>query len=140
MALADERERIELEALMSGADVAEVLVAIVRRPAWMLDAACLEHPELSWFPGPREPDQAARDVCRDCLVRVECAAYASSVPGGIEGIWGGRSAAQRTKVGRQRLPAQCGVNGAVTGCRCDACRGVRSERVRRYRARGTATR
>lgn len=61
---------------------------IGKRPAWMRDALCLEYPAQWWYVGPYESGKRAKQVCRRCLVRQECLAFA------IEhaeryGIWGG---------------------------------------------------
>lgn len=57
------------------------------RPAWHLDAACLEHPELDWF-GTDEPTvTGCRAVCDRCLVQYQCLddAIASGLPYGVRG-------------------------------------------------------
>lgn len=70
---------------------------LVDRPAWHADAACREHPDMTWFPGRGDDQQAARDVCEGCLVRAECETYARAQPAWLEGIWGGTSARQRRR-------------------------------------------
>lgn len=69
-------------------------------PPWMRDAACREHPEIDFVPpegkggaiGTREA--LAVEVCRRCLVRRECLAYALDDPN-LVGVWGGTTSAQR---------------------------------------------
>ena len=81
----------ELPALLDGSG----------RPAWMADAACREHPEVSFFPVRGESTGAtAKAICRRCLVRVECEAFA--VEHGEIGIWGGTSERQRRQWARRR--------------------------------------
>jgi len=41
--------------------------------AWHADAACREHPEVSFFPGQHESTAPAK-ACAACLVRAECLA------------------------------------------------------------------
>jgi hypothetical protein len=60
---------------------------IPARPAWMADAACREHPEVDFFPGPRGDAEPAKAVCAGCC-REACAAYARE--NGEVGVWGGR--------------------------------------------------
>ena len=58
------------------------------RLLWMRDAACREHPAEWWFDTKGLGGTKARQVCRDCLVRVECLTYAID-NGERIGIWGG---------------------------------------------------
>lgn len=76
-------------------DAAGFLLALITRPAWMDDAACREHPELSWFPGQGEDVRAAKAVCVGCLVRQECRDYAAEHGPLTVGIWGGTSDRER---------------------------------------------
>jgi hypothetical protein len=78
-------------------DAAALVMALRLRPAWHLDAACREHPELSWFPDRGVPLTAARQVCDKCLVRSEC-----TTAGMREdyGVWGGLSIQQRVRLRR----------------------------------------
>ena len=69
------------------------LVAMLEaaRPAWMRDALCREHPDVSWFRDRGESVSApARAICGRCAVRDECRAFGieNEVPAG-NGIWGG---------------------------------------------------
>lgn len=83
-----------------------VTTLLPKPPLWWEQAACQEHPELSWFPdedGPRTPEAAAmsakaRGVCQSCPVRVDCLEY------GMEqrfGIWGGLGPSQRKRLRKQ---------------------------------------
>jgi WhiB family redox-sensing transcriptional regulator len=58
----------------------------------MADAACLEHPGLSWFPARGDDVREVKAVCASCLVRDECAAAGE---GERFGIWAGESARDR---------------------------------------------
>lgn len=74
------------------------------RPAWMADGACREHPEVQFIPlSPRTEEHAdeARAICRRCLCRAECRAYALADPD-LLGIWGGTTTVER-RVMRRRL-------------------------------------
>jgi WhiB family redox-sensing transcriptional regulator len=64
------------------------------RPAWMRDALCREHPEVSFFIERGGAVAAAIAVCSDCLVRAECLRYALDHDE-RDGIWGGTTPAQR---------------------------------------------
>lgn len=69
------------------------------KPKWMRDGACLEHPELTWFPERGQPTGPAKAVCRSCLVRDDCLAFALEHPLTI-GVWGGTSERERRKMRR----------------------------------------
>lgn len=80
---------------------------LIRRPAWMADAACREHPQRLWFPAQGDQGDEARAICARCLVREECAAYVLTLPSTTEGIWAGMSRQERRRRRRdaQRPPA-----------------------------------
>ena len=59
--------------------------------SWKRDAACREHPDLSWFPERGADQSRQRAIRASCLVRVEC--YAAGE--GERGIWGGASGRAR---------------------------------------------
>jgi hypothetical protein len=65
-------------------------------PAWHRDAACKEHPELSWFR--REDLRPVKRVCKSCLVSNLCRAWALSQPEPLVGIWGGLTENERRKL------------------------------------------
>lgn len=87
---------------------ASELLELVARPAWHADAACREHPEITWFPERGEHIVDARAVCAGCLVRVECLAFAleheSSDPD-THGVWGGLSRGERSELRKASNPA-----------------------------------
>jgi WhiB family redox-sensing transcriptional regulator len=65
--------------------------------AFVVDGACLEHPEVSWFPDQGERGSAAIAICHRCLVRAECLQLALR-EGLAEGIFGGTTPDQRRKM------------------------------------------
>jgi WhiB family redox-sensing transcriptional regulator len=67
---------------------------LLGRPPWMADAACAEHPELSFVPSRGEPTEPLKGVCRRCLVLDECLAYALADPD-LQGVWGATSKRER---------------------------------------------
>ncbi|MFT3854792.1 MAG: WhiB family transcriptional regulator [Ilumatobacteraceae bacterium] len=79
------------------------LLATLHPPAWHADAACREHPELTWFParGGAADVAAAVAICDTCLVRDECLADADQRHERL-GIWGGTTARQRRRRPGQR--------------------------------------
>jgi Transcription factor WhiB len=64
--------------------------------AFVDDAACLEHPEVSWFADGRK-GAAAIAICHRCLVRSECLALALRERLTF-GIFGGTTPDQRRKM------------------------------------------
>lgn len=73
-----------------------------RRPAWMADGACIEHPEVEFIPADQRPEDkaaAARAICSRCLCRAECLSYA--LADDVLGIWGGTTSAERRKLRRR---------------------------------------
>jgi len=62
------------------------------RPSWHGDSACVEHPELNWFPERGDRLDAALAICATCLVVDECKAFGADEH---HGIWGGTTAMQR---------------------------------------------
>jgi WhiB family redox-sensing transcriptional regulator len=87
-------------ALVAGVDVdVEPLRVWRSRPVWMRDAARREHPDVNFFPIPGDNAVAAKAICRDCLVRSECLAFA--IETGSTGIWGGTSLAERRGLRRR---------------------------------------
>lgn len=93
-------------------DVAEVLEAITRRPAWHADGACKEHPELTWFPERGQSAGAAKLVCRGCLVAGECLEWSLRQSWDLDGIFGGLSKRERNRVRKEQRGAQPDVPAA----------------------------
>jgi WhiB family redox-sensing transcriptional regulator len=83
---------------------AELLELMTRRPAWWADAACRAAPaHVSWFPdresGPAA--EAAKAICRRCLVLEECRGWALDQGSSLVGVFGGMTTADRKKLRRQ---------------------------------------
>lgn len=76
-------------------DLWDALGDLLAAPEWHKDAACKEHPGLSFFPERGEPTDAAKAVCTGCLVKAECLQVGRAEE---SGIWGGTSANQRRKI------------------------------------------
>lgn len=55
---------------------------------WVRDGLCHEYPQDWWFPPQGQNGTDAKEVCRRCLVRAECLAYAIDAHEKV-GIWGG---------------------------------------------------
>jgi hypothetical protein len=49
--------------------VSDELAELLQRPQWHKDAACIEHPEIGWFPALGESANSAKKICRSRLVR-----------------------------------------------------------------------
>jgi WhiB family redox-sensing transcriptional regulator len=79
----------------------EVGVLLELRPPWMLDAACREYPEVSFYAELGESLDPARAVCAGCLVRDECLDHALE-KGEKFGVWGGKSPRERQAMRRLR--------------------------------------
>jgi WhiB family redox-sensing transcriptional regulator len=74
----------------------EALAYVLRDEAWKRDALCLEYPDVDYFPASAVLAKPAQAVCRQCLVREECLAYAVA-EGITQGVWGGLTGAQRRR-------------------------------------------
>ena len=72
---------------------------------WMDLAACREYDPELFYPTPGENPAAPLSVCRGCDVVAECLelALATEWPTQRYGVWGGRTAAQRSRLHRRRL-------------------------------------
>jgi WhiB family redox-sensing transcriptional regulator len=79
--------------------VTDLLAILTRRPPWMRDAACREHPTLTWFAERGQSITEQRRICASCLVHAECTAYGADED---HGLWGGLSGRERR---RQRRSA-----------------------------------
>jgi WhiB family redox-sensing transcriptional regulator len=95
-------------------DVDVFVQAVTSRPAWMADAACREHPEVSFHPGQGEDQSPAKVICDGCLVRAECLAMSLQAASRSDfGIWGGTSAIQRSRL-RATNPTRTNVRLRAT--------------------------
>lgn len=91
-----------IEALMAPGEAQQAHRRLLTRPSWQADAACREHPEVSFFPERGERLDPARAVCAACLVRDDCLAYALSLGPQLAGVWAGTSEAERRVLLRTR--------------------------------------
>ena len=91
-------------AISLGADRDEVLTfeQLLARPPWHTDAACRGRPDLDWFPGSRVDVSDQRAVCRSCLVRDECLAWALDQSDVLDGVWSGTTKGQRRAMRKAR--------------------------------------
>ena len=80
---------------MAGADCVTI-ADLVHQPAWHADALCREFAEHRdwWFPNRGGSSKRADAICRRCLVRTECVAWALERPD-VLGVWGATSAKAR---------------------------------------------
>ena len=78
----------------------ELLDLLERRPAWHHQAACRDHPELTWFPERGASLRAAKAVCAACPVRGACLAWALEHDDALAGVWGGLSVGERVQLRR----------------------------------------
>ena len=77
------------------------------RQIWQRYANCMGvDPEL-FFPERGASTREAKEVCRGCVVRVDCLEFAIA-NGEKFGIWGGMSERERRRVRRARVLAQTG--------------------------------
>ena len=68
---------------------------------WMADGKCRELPPETFFPSDGVGVDAARRICADCPVKMECLEYAMA--NHIDhGVWGGTSERERRRMARQR--------------------------------------
>lgn len=93
-----------IEGLMAPGDTPQAHASLLERPSWQRDAACREHPEVSFFPEKGQRLDPARAVCAGCLVRDECLDYALALGPQLAGVWAGTSEAER-RVMLRALPA-----------------------------------
>lgn len=75
----------------------EVLELLGAKPTWHRDAACREHPELSWFVDRGQDLTEQRAICSRCLARTECATDAIN-RGERHGLWGGLTTPERQRL------------------------------------------
>ena len=76
----------------------------VSEPDWHDQANCLGVDPDLFFPERGASTREAKEVCRGCVVRLECLEYALS-NGEKFGIWGGLSERERRRLRRQRALA-----------------------------------
>lgn len=74
------------------------LADLIATPSFHADAACVEHPEVSWFPTRHQSNKPAVTICRTCLVQPECLQWALDQDDDLHGVWGGTSLQARQKL------------------------------------------
>jgi WhiB family redox-sensing transcriptional regulator len=86
----------------------------VRRHQWQERAACQDYDDELFFERDNElrvvrarREQAAKQICAACPVRVECLEFAESGPE-VFGVWGGTT--QRERAIRRRRRRAAGTN------------------------------
>ena len=80
------------------------LADLIRKPAWMSDAACRGESPALFFPGRGVNDASAQALCNSCPVRDQCLAYALADPE-LVGFWGGTSTKERQAMRKVRAVA-----------------------------------
>jgi WhiB family redox-sensing transcriptional regulator len=75
-------------------------------PEWQRDGACVEHPDVDWFPPRGASLRPAQALCRSCLVQRECLAFALELGDDLAGVWGGTSRGERRKLLRRGVTAE----------------------------------
>lgn len=78
---------------------------------WQDDANCLGVDPDLFFPERGASTREAKEVCRGCVVRVQCLEFALQ-NGEKFGIWGGLSERERRRIRRQRAQAARSIIGA----------------------------
>jgi WhiB family redox-sensing transcriptional regulator len=73
--------------------------------SWQDNANCLGVDPDLFFPERGASTREAKEVCRACIVRVECLEYAL-MNGEKFGIWGGMSERERRRIRRARALAR----------------------------------
>lgn len=72
--------------------------------SWRQLALCAQADPDMWFPekGDHRSARRAKEVCRRCPVRVECAEYAMAEPS-LDGVWGGTTYLERRQLRRGEM-------------------------------------
>lgn len=65
-------------------------------------AACRDEDPEIFFPGQGADGSEAKRVCRHCVIRAGCRAWALPIQG-LAGVWGGLSANDRTRLRNKGL-------------------------------------
>ena len=80
----------------------EIIEALAVEPVgWREFANCLGANEDLFFPDRGASTRAAKQICAECPVRVDCLEYAVT-QGEKFGIWGGLSERERRKIRKRR--------------------------------------
>lgn len=70
---------------------------------WLENAKCKKMDTSIFFPNTSEQSQRARDICKDCSVRLECLKYAMDNDI-VYGVWGGLGEQGRRSLRTNRIP------------------------------------
>jgi WhiB family transcriptional regulator, redox-sensing transcriptional regulator len=81
---------------------------------WQEMANCLGVDPDLFFPERGASTREAKDVCRGCVVRIDCLEYALA-NGEKFGIWGGMSERERRRIRRQRALARQAAAASARG-------------------------
>lgn len=81
----------------------------MRSEDWRADALCAQTDPDMFFPEPGRVAQDAKTICTRCPVRQQCLTYAINNRMN-EGIWGGLTPKQRTRVPREHRCDTCGAS------------------------------
>ena len=92
---------MDIRALMSGSETS----------GWQARANCMGVDPDLFFPERGSSTREAKEVCRGCVVRVDCLEFAIA-NGEKFGIWGGMSERERRRVRRARVQQGRGVSAA----------------------------
>lgn len=79
--------------------------------SWQIQANCMGVDPDLFFPERGSSTREAKEVCRGCVVRVDCLEFAIA-NGEKFGIWGGMSERERRRVRRARVQQGRGVSAA----------------------------
>jgi Transcription factor WhiB len=85
-------------------EAGELLELLIHgRPKWWRQAACRDHPELSWFPDRHVSSRPAQRICESCPVMWPCREWSLAQPAALAGVWGGLNADQRRRMRGESL-------------------------------------
>ena len=92
----------------------------IEERSWQDEANCLGVDPDLFFPERGASTREAKEVCRGCVVRLDCLEYALS-NGEKFGIWGGLSERERRRIRRQRAIARrADPQVCVSDCETDS--------------------
>lgn len=94
-----------------GAVDIQALIGGYETPGWQSRANCMGVDPDLFFPERGSSTREAKEVCRGCVVRVDCLEFAIA-NGEKFGIWGGMSERERRRVRRARVQQGRGVSAA----------------------------
>jgi WhiB family redox-sensing transcriptional regulator len=92
---------VDIQALIGGSETS----------GWQSRANCMGVDPDLFFPERGSSTREAKEVCRGCVVRVDCLEFAIA-NGEKFGIWGGMSERERRRVRRSRVQQSRGISAA----------------------------